>query len=625
MRAVIRDAQADIWYEYTQPTEVLYANCLDDVVPLVDRAENFTQNEGGFAVGYIAYEAAPAFDEQLPTYICTSAGPSIPYLVLGLFTQRQQTTFKSSSSAVSSNGEPQPENDAAWLLDTTKQAYADCLSELYQGISAGDYYQVNFSVRCKTPKVSGWQLFQQAALDALYGAYLHFELPPDYSDDFVEIVSASPELFFRVDAKTITSRPMKGTIARAADKQRDRKNFDWLNSSEKNRAENLMITDMVRNDLGRIARTGTVNVSDLFKIEAHPSVWQMTSSVAAKTDASLAQILGALFPAASITGAPKRASMHFIADHEKSPRGVYTGAIGVVEPGSQAPAQSICATFSVAIRTATIGHALNHNIQEEETFGTIQPGKSISCDTKCGEGIYGVGGGIVADSSSVEEYGELLAKTQILNRQDHDFQLLETMRLQDGEIPLLPQHLKRIAKSAQHYFYGYSSTETKMALQALCNRNSEGAYRVRLLIDRLGGVDVETIPLELSEGFSQSMVLSKLKVDATDSNLQHKTTQRTLYETAAAESELHEVVLSNLQGYVTESTIANIAYEMNGRLYTPPVTDGLLPGTLRGVMLAEGKLTERSLHLDDMQSVSSWRLVSALRGVRTAHFSTAAD
>ena len=607
MQAIVRDHEAGCWYAYAQLQRVLIARQHDEVSSIIDEAEQFAQHTGGYAVGFVSYEAAAAFDPSLSTH----PSDNVPYALFGLFGERKECTPLSEQTDTA---------PLVWQLDIDRESYHAHLTSLHKGLLAGDYYQVNFSARCHAQKVSGIELFAQISQDALYGAYLSF------ADDngVVELVSASPELFFTRTGEQIVSRPMKGTAARGTCATKDRENYDWLAASEKNRAENLMITDMVRNDLGRIAQPGTVQTRELFEIEAHPAVWQMTSTVQARTNTNLSGIFKSLFPAASITGAPKHASMAFIAEHEDSPRGIYTGAIGVIAPNDRA-------VFSVAIRTAYIQHdaagqdAVVGNCLAENSISKDNSIPTKACKKLLGRAAYGVGGGIVADSKVAEEYGELLAKTQILNTHKEQFELLETMRLENAEIYLLDQHLQRLSRSAEHFGYAMPVQSIRRKLKQVCEQYPRGQYRLRLLLDRIGGFEVQAFALQTGLQRSQSLVLAKIQVDRDNLDLQHKTTRRTLYESAAREAPNHEVVLTNLQGNITETAIANVVYEMDGRYLTPPLSDGLLPGTLRGVLLAEGKLVERSLHKSEMHLVTSWHLVSALRGWRPAHFFDSSD
>ena len=389
----------------------------DEVVAAIERVERRVNEDGLTAAGFVCYEAASGFDAALTT----QHEHNLPLVCFGLFAQVEEceSPIKAESKA----------SEKPWRLDTQHHEYLADIVKIRELIAAGEVYQINHTLRLNTELGDAWQLFCQIAADAPFAAFIE-------TDDFA-IVSASPELFFRLQGNDLQSRPMKGTEARRDDPEADKRTSNWLGSSQKNRAENLMITDMVRNDLGKIAETGSVDVSGLFAVEAYPTVWQMTSTVHAKTQASLVDIFRTLFPAASITGAPKRAAMGQIAQLEKTPRGIYTGAIGYIAPNRQAQ-------FSIAIRTSSV-------------------------DKVAGSAQYGAGGGIVWDSTPVQEYVEMQAKTRILGtlQEQENMELFETLRWTPGEgFSRLQRHLRRMAKSAA--VFGYPMDEQQA--EVLCSK-----------------------------------------------------------------------------------------------------------------------------------------------------------
>ena len=453
-------------------------------------------------------------------------------------------------------------------------------------IAAGEVYQINHTLRLNTELGDAWQHFCQIAADAPFAAFIE-------TDDFA-IISASPELFFRLQGNDLQSRPMKGTEARRDDPEADKRTSNWLGSSQKNRAENLMITDMVRNDLGKIAETGSVDVSGLFAVEAYPTVWQMTSTVHAKTQVSLVDIFRTLFPAASITGAPKRAAMGQIAQLEKTPRGIYTGAIGYIAPNRQAQ-------FSIAIRTSTV-------------------------DKVAGSAQYGAGGGIVWDSTPVQEYVEMQAKTRILGtlQEQENIELFETLRWTPGEgFSRLQRHLRRMAKSAAVFGYSVDEQRAEAALQQAVNGSTAQALRVRLSLTVEGDyrVDLAELPSDTQSRNSQPICLATTPVCSTDLYLIHKTSHRQVYDRATTEVPAGaEPILFNEQGEITESSIANVVYTLGDDWFTPPVESGLLPGILREELLEQGKVKVRKLALDELDEVTEIQLINDLRGWRRAHW-----
>ncbi|MCO6452479.1 MAG: aminodeoxychorismate synthase component I [Caldilineales bacterium] len=367
IRALIRDELSGCWWQFENPVVVLVAANLDDVLPVLQEVVDVVDRRGLFATGFISYESAPAFDSAL---VAHKAQTIWPLLWFALFPPPQVLSIP-----------PLPVTTdyrlTAWQSTLSASDYEQKIERIKQHIARGDTYQVNYTFRLRSEfGGDAFTLFtklQQAQVAPL-AAFIE---TPDFA-----LCSASPELFFRLDDENILSRPMKGTAPRSADATEDENLRRGLWASRKDRAENVMIVDMIRNDLGRIARTGSVHVPRLFEVEHYPTVWQMTSSVAARTTASLPEILRALFPCASITGAPKVRTMSIIADLEDSPRGAYTGCIGYIAPERQVQ-------FNVAIRTVAI-------------------------DRRSGRAEYGVGSGIVWDSDAVSEYAECETKARIL-------------------------------------------------------------------------------------------------------------------------------------------------------------------------------------------------------------------
>ncbi len=303
---------------FARPCEIVETCRHDEVLDCLRRVEHLVESRGLHAAGFVSYEAAPAFDRAL----CVREATAFPLSVFGLFPAVETISLPS-------HADTRPEPDASWQPSVTADEYAAVIGRLRDAIAAGETYQVNYTFRLKQPAAGDpWSLFENlvAAQQPPYAAYVE---TPDFA-----ICSASPELFFELEGRRIVSRPMKGTIARGRWYEEDLARARELAASEKDRAENAMIVDMMRNDLGRIARVGSVQVSDLFRVERYPTLWQMTSRVSAETGAGLAEIFAALFPCASITGAPKASTMRIIARTETGPRRVYTGSIGRIAPGA---------------------------------------------------------------------------------------------------------------------------------------------------------------------------------------------------------------------------------------------------------------------------------------------------
>jgi para-aminobenzoate synthetase/4-amino-4-deoxychorismate lyase len=441
----------------------------------------------------------------------------------------------------------------------------------------------------------------QGSVAALY-RLLHARQPAPYAsflhtEPGQRILSFSPELFFHIqtegETRRITTRPMKGTAARGRTTGEDSAAADFLRADPKNRAENVMIVDLLRNDLGRVCSYGTVETRDLFAVERYPTLWQMTSTVTGllRPDATFQQILRALFPSGSVTGAPKVRAMQLISEFESAPRGVYTGAIGFFLPH-----ESI---FSVAIRTLT-----------------------LNGDT----GSMGVGSGIVIDSDPAAEWGECQLKAQFLTQADHclpaDFSLVETL-LWDGSYPLIELHLGRLADSAAYFGFPCERWEVRAAL--LAEGSSFGDRRprkVRLLLSPDGALQIasEILSEKTADLKPLRVALSSHRVDSLDPMLFHKTTHRPLYVEALAsamQAGYDEVLFLNDRGEVTEASNHNVFIERAGRLITPPVECGLIPGVHRQLILqTHPSAAQRRLSLDDLRKADAIFLSNAVRGLR---------
>lgn len=529
------------------------------------------ERNGLYAAGFLSYEAAAAFDSSLAVRADSSG---FPLLWFGLYEQAQEIELPLVQGDIA-----QPE--LVWRPSISRSEYARGFARIKEHIKAGDSYQVNYTHRLRTEHGGDpWVFFTRliAAQRQTLGAYLDL-------GRWV-IASASPELYFRLDGAQIESRPMKGTAARELTWDQDREQAELLRKSEKERAENVMIVDMVRNDLGRIAQPGSVEAPRLFAVEKYPTVWQMTSTVRAQTEASLTEILRASFPPASITGAPKQRTMEIIAELESTPRRIYTGAIGLVAPGRKAQ-------FNVAIRT-------------------------LLFDRESGEAEYGVGGGIVWDSECDREQVECKTKALVLRSEAPEFELLESILwTPDSGYHDLERHLKRMEQSAQYFEYRFDRETILLRLDTLAVTLHTASHKVRVLVDSSGEIRCEAQPLTSLAAEQQPRVaLARKPIDRSNKFLYHKTTNRRAYEDAlAARPGVDDVILFNEAGEVTESTIANVVVELDGQLYTPPVECGLLAGTARARLLARCVLQERIITVEQLQSCRQVFLLNSVRGL----------
>lgn len=607
---------APSWWRFSGPEAVLRARRAEDVPALLREVEAAAA-AGLWAVGFVAYEAAVGFDPALVTHGPPSDGRSpVPAAWFGLFAG---PTVEAALPA--SPGGPFP---AVSLRPTLSDpAYLAGVRSIRAAIARGDTYQANLTYRLRGSLAGGPEPL------ALFAA-LHRRQPAPlaaYLELGAEAVcSVSPELFFRRRGRHLLCRPMKGTAPRGRTPAEDRELAAALRRSTKERAENLMIVDMVRNDLGRIARPGSVRVRSLFDVERYPTVLQMTSGVEAESAAGLAEVFGALFPSASVTGAPKVRTMEILAALETSPRGVYTGAVGFVGPGGDA-------RFNVAIRTAWIDRG-------DRPPWTSEGGDDAAGGAPGGPWIeYGTGGGVVWDSVPEDELAETRTKALILERalegpparseaaglRAGRFRLLETLLWRPGaSYALLERHLQRLAESAGFFGFPLDPDEVGLHLDRLDrrlreDRSGEGCrHRVRLLVDASGSVSVEVRPLERTRR-PWRVAPAPEPIDPADRFLFHKTTRREVYERALAGGRrrwpgLDDVVLWNPAGELTETTVANLVLRLGGELLTPPVGAGLLAGTLRAELLARGRIREATLSLADLARAEGLFLINSLRG-----------
>jgi para-aminobenzoate synthetase/4-amino-4-deoxychorismate lyase len=553
------------WRAFEEPLEILQARTAEEVMPLLEVVER-ANGEGLWAAGFVSYEAAPAFDRA---YVTSSPG-ELPLAWFALFDKWHSLGPESIRVAVYSLSD--------WRPSTSAGDYERAVESIRHWIAAGDTYQVNYTIRLRADFAGdAWGLFTSLA-----------QTQPAPRSAFVDtgdrwaICSSSPELFFQLDGGRIVSRPMKGTAPRGRYPDEDHRLGEWLQQSSKNRAENLMIVDMVRNDLGRIAQPGTVEVASLFELEMYPSIHQLTSTVEAGTDATLAELFTALFPCASITGAPRVRTMELIHYLEKGPRGVYTGAIGCVGPKRQAH-------FNVAIRTVQI-------------------------DRQSGVAEYGTGGGIVWDSVAGDEYRECRTKTLVLSQTEPEFSLLETMLWEPkGGFFLLDRHLERLHSSAFYFDRPVDLEAIRAELERVTRELPPTPHRVRLLLHRSGGVMVRKDTL-VATNRRWRVRLANRPVDRENRFLFHKISYRVLYDEARSDFPDHDdVLLWNSERELTASTIANVVVKLDGVLVTPPIDCGLLPGVFRAELLETGEIRERVVTLEDLSRAEQIFLVNSVR------------
>lgn len=565
---------------FTAPREVLVAHDSAAARAALHRL-TAAAGEGLWAAGYLAYELGFLFEERLasrlPEYSDT------PLLWFGLYdSPRRPDRAETDALLTGAGGGLATQIEPRLDFDTYRQAFERVKSL----IAAGDTYQVNLTLkagfRLEGDPLGLYRVLAQSQPTA-YGAYIH-------AGDH-HVLSRSPELFVSGTDGLLKARPMKGTLRRGRTRAEDEAGRLALARDEKNRAENLMIVDLLRNDLGRIAETGSVRVTDLFSVETYRSLHTMTSGIEArkKPDVGMLAVLENLFPCGSITGAPKLRAMEIIHEVEAGPRGLYTGSIGYIAPNGDF-------AFNVAIRTAIIDSA--------------------------GRGEIGIGGGIVADSSAADEYQEALLKLRFLADPAPPVTLIETFKWTPEQgFALLDRHLDRLIDSAAYFALPVTREAARACLDDRA-RDWAGPMRVRLTLAETG-LDLTAVPLPPStEKFRFAIAAEQL--DSASIWLAHKTTNRAFYDEPRQRAHdthgLDEVVFRNERGELTEGSFTNLFLQRDGRLLTPALASGLLPGTLRAELLASGRAEERVLTLADLARAEAIFLGNSVRGLVPAEW-----
>lgn len=547
---------------FRNPMKIISATTVEEVMACLMEVEKAV-DQGFYAAGYLSYEAAQAFDKAMKV----NNESKMPLLWFGIYAEPQLETVQSTGQYTLNE----------WVPSVTVDEYHAAIKSIKESIEYGDTYQTNYTIRLHSSfKGDDLAFFDKLrrAQSSNYCAYLQMG---DYS-----ILSASPELFFQLKGNTLTTRPMKGTIKRGKTAAEDEAKADELYHSDKNRAENVMIVDLLRNDLSVVAKTGTVKVEKLFDIERYPTVHQMTSTITAeiKKDIALIDIFKALFPCGSITGAPKIRTMEIIEEMEGTPREVYCGTIGYITPEKEA-------IFNVPIRTVMI---------ENET----------------GKATYGVGGGITWDSTAEDEYDEVIAKALLLEEERPRFSLLESLLLSDGEYFLLHEHLQRLKASAKYFNYSITIESIRTDLLVHAASFPNGDYKVRLLVNSKGEPIIESKPMMQASDFNCQ--LADQPVDQDNAFLYHKTTNRKEYEEFQRKyPDSFDVLLWNKERELTEFTNGNLVVEMDDAYYTPPVSSGLLAGTFRNSLIQEGKVLEKTLTVEDLEKCQNIWFINSVR------------
>jgi para-aminobenzoate synthetase/4-amino-4-deoxychorismate lyase len=566
---------------FEHPVEIIRA----DVPAEVDGALAALSSglaRGLHAAGFFSYELGYLLEPKLTPLL--PAQRKVPLLWFGLYTGPRELTGAEVQGWLTEEAIGNPAlGELAHSWDSV--SYLKRFEKVENNIKSGDIYQLNLTFKAKfNLNGSPLALYRDLRLKqrVAYGSLV--------DTGAATILSSSPELFIEQHGRAIETRPMKGTAPRAGTHEADAAASRALATDIKNRAENLMIVDLMRNDLGRIADPGSVSVTDLFTVETFKTLHQMTSGVRAhlKDGIGVVDILKAIFPPGSVTGAPKIRAMELIRELETEARGVYCGAIGRFSPDGSA-------LFNVAIRTAIIDRQ--------------------------GAGEMGIGSGIVADTDGAKEYAECLLKMKFLTDPVQRFELIETMLYEPGEgIWLRGYHLARLSASAAYFGFAFDAVKVRDAIDAAIATRATERLRVRLLLDEDGAVTVTATPqLATAADAVMRYVISDTRINSTDLFLYHKTTRRERYDREwnhyAKTLGADEVIYLNESGELAEGSRTTIFVERGGKLRTPRLAAGVLPGTLRAALIDQGRVEEATLTVDDLNAAEAIFLGNSVRGL----------
>ena len=550
-------------YTFTQPIKELKTRDLAEVADLLAQVESY-QEQGYYVVGYVSYEAAPAFEEKLAVH---KAPLLAEYLLYFTVHDRVET------SPIPLTYE-ELDLPSKWREQTSAEDYEKAISQIHHHLRQGDTYQVNYTVQLKQDlSANPFAIYNRMVVEqeAGYNAYVEH--------DEMAVISMSPELFFEQNDRELTTRPMKGTTKRGLTDDEDLKEAAWLEQDPKNRSENMMIVDLLRNDMNRISEVGSEYVEHLCQVEQYSTVWQMTSTIKSqlRPAVDLVAIFRSLFPCGSITGAPKIATMEIIKDLEPQPRGVYCGTIGLLLPNGQR-------IFNVAIRTIQLHQ---------------------------GKAIYGVGGGITWDSTWESEYREVHQKAAVLYRKQARFQLITTGRVSQKSLLFEDQHLERLIKASRYFAFPFDPEDLRQKIEEECQVcDSHQDYRLRISLSKSGEIELSRqILTSLSPDFCQAKLCLQ-EADLNQSFTYFKTTHRPHLSLGE-----QEIIYHNVAGELLETSIGNLVLKINGKLYTPPIRLGILPGIYRQHLLETGQVEEKVLTVPDLDQAEAVYGCNAVRGL----------
>ena len=550
-------------YTFIQPIKELKTRDLSEVANLLAQVESY-QEQGYYVVGYVSYEAAPAFEEKLAVHKVPLLGEYLLYFTV-------HDRVETSPIPLTYDDIDLPSN---WQEVTSEADYEKAIAQIHHHLRQGDTYQVNYTVQLKQDlSANPFAIYNRMVVEqeAGYNAYVEH--------DEMAVISMSPELFFEQNDLELTTRPMKGTTQRGVTEDEDLQEAAWLKQDPKNRSENMMIVDLLRNDMNRISEVGSEYVERLCQVEQYSTVWQMTSTIKSqlRLDVDLVAIFRSLFPCGSITGAPKIATMEIIKNLESQPRGVYCGTIGLLLPNGRR-------IFNVAIRT-------------------IQLHK--------GQAIYGVGGGITWDSTWESEYREVHQKAAVLYRKQARFQLITTGKISQKRLLFEDQHLERLTKASRYFAYPFDPEELRQKIEEECQAcDSHQDYRLRISLSKSGEMELSR---QVLTPLSPTFCKAKLCLQEADLNqafTYFKTTHR-LHLSLGKQ----EIIYHNVAGELLETSIGNLVLKIDGKLYTPPINLGILSGIYRQHLLGKGQVEEKILTLADLNQAEAVFGCNAVRGL----------
>ena len=572
------------WLLFHNPLKIYSTYNVNKIISTLEEIEEQTKRENLFAAGFISYEAAPAFDNAFKV----KKSQNFPLLWFGLYPKPKTLFMGIDINNIIPQTKQRSEYFSKFTPEISKKEYNFAFKKIKNLIEKGDCYQVNFSFGLKNqskPNAPGLFRMMHAHQPGKFSSYI--------KTNTFSICSISPELFFSLNQNRLVSVPMKGTSRRGLWYEQDISFMKYLKTSPKEKSENVMIVDMVRNDMGKIAQDGSVKVVSLFDVERYPTLLQMTSTIECTTDKNISQIFSALFPGASITGAPKIRASEIIYDIEKSPRKIYTGAIGFIAPERKA-------RFSIAIRTLLI----------DEKHKTTE---------------YRIGSGIVWNSDVQKEWDECHTKANILKKNTKNFSLIETLLWQpDTHFYLLEEHLQRLKNSAEYFLFSIDPDQIKKKITDYgksltlthsnhINVSDKQDHKVRVLVSNNGEVHIESYKLKKNPEKYFAGIAEK-PVDNSDIFLYHKTTNRDAYERALINFKKgHDLLFYNHKGELTESSTANIVCKIDGVLFTPPVECGLLSGVYRNFLLQKKQVKEKKIHIKELRQASRIYLINSVR------------